>query len=58
MFSFHQEKRTELLTRRRSGETKGIFASRSPKRPNHLGVTTVKLIKGKTINFMLKELTH
>ena len=45
IFSFHQEKRTELLTRIRSGETKGIFASRSPKRPNHLGVTTVKLIK-------------
>lgn len=47
VFSFHQEKRTELVTRIRSGEMKGIFASRSPRRPNHLGVTTVKLIQRK-----------
>lgn len=45
IFSFHQEKRTELITKVRTGETKGIFASRSPRRPNHLGVTTVKLLK-------------
>lgn len=45
VFSFHQEKRTELLTRVRTGETRGVFASRSPKRPNHLGVTTVKLLR-------------
>ena len=40
VFSFHHEKRTELVTRIRSGEMKGVFASRSPKRPNHLGITT------------------
>lgn len=45
VFSFHQEDRTELVTRVRTGETKGIFASRSPRRPNHLGITTVKLLK-------------
>lgn len=45
VFGLHQEKRTELQTRIRTGETKGIFATRSPKRPNHLGVTTVKLRK-------------
>ena len=45
VFSFHHEKRTELVTRIRSGEMKGVFASRSPKRPNHLGITTVKLIR-------------
>lgn len=45
IFSFHQEKRTELISKIRTGETKGIFASRSPKRPNHLGVTTAKLQK-------------
>lgn len=44
VFAFHREKRTELITRVRTGETKGIFASRSPKRPNHLGVTTVRLL--------------
>lgn len=45
VFSFHREKRTELITRIRTGEIKGVFASRSPRRPNHLGVTTVKLLK-------------
>lgn len=45
VFSFHQEKRTELLTRIRTGETRGVFASRSPRRPNHVGVTTVRLLK-------------
>lgn len=45
LFSFHHEKRTELITKVRTGEMKGVFASRSPRRPNHLGVTTVKLQK-------------
>lgn len=45
VFSFHQEKRTELTSRIRSGEVRGVFASRSPRRPNHLGVTTVKLLR-------------
>ena len=43
-FILHQEKRVELMTRIRSGEVRGIFSTRSPKRPNHLGVTTVKLL--------------
>lgn len=43
VFGFHQEKCTELQTRIRTGEMKGIFATRSPKRPNHIGITTVKL---------------
>ena len=45
VFSFHQEKQTELKSRIRSGEVRGVFASRSPRRPNHLGVTTVKLLR-------------
>lgn len=45
VFTFHREKRTELVSKIRSGETKGVFASRSPRRPNHLGITTVKLLK-------------
>ena len=44
VFVFHQEKQTELVTRIRTGEKTGIFASRSPRRPNHLGITTVELI--------------
>lgn len=43
VFGFHQEKCIELQTRIRTGEMKGIFATRSPKRPNHIGITTVKL---------------
>lgn len=43
VFAFHREKRTELITRIRTGEKTGIFASRSPRRPNHLGITTVRL---------------
>lgn len=45
VFSFHQEKRTELTAKIRTGETRGVFASRSPRRPNHVGVTTVKLLR-------------
>lgn len=45
VFALHQEKRTELICRLRTGETKGVFASRSPRRPNHIGITTVKLKK-------------
>lgn len=45
VFSFHKEKRTELVSRIRTGEERGVFASRSPKRPNHLGVTTVRLLQ-------------
>ena len=37
VFSFHHEKRTELVTRIRSGEMKGVFASRSPKTPEPPG---------------------
>lgn len=45
LFSFHQEDATELTTRIRTGEPKGVFATRSPRRPNHIGVTTVKLLQ-------------
>lgn len=54
VFTFHREKRTELLTRIRTGEMTGVFASRSPRRPNHLGITTVKLI-GRAGNLLQVE---
>lgn len=52
VFSLHRERRTELVTRIRSGKVTGIFASRSPLRPNHLGITTVKLLdrRGNTLH--------
>ena len=45
VFQFDRSKDYELVTRIFSGETRGVFASRSPRRPNGLGVTTVKLLR-------------
>jgi len=45
VFYFHQSETSTLSGQIHSGETRGVFASRSPKRPNLIGVTTVKLIK-------------
>lgn len=44
VFYFHQSDNYDLVTKIFSGETRGVFASRSPRRPNSLGVTTVKLL--------------
>ncbi len=45
VFQFHKSNQYNLVTRIFSGETRGVFASRSPHRPNGIGVTTVKLLK-------------
>lgn len=45
VFYLHQNECIQLTTRIRTGEERGIFATRSPNRPNHLGITTVKLKK-------------
>ncbi|MFW6352539.1 MAG: TrmO family methyltransferase domain-containing protein [Bacteroidota bacterium] len=47
LFLFHQSDSYELVQQIFNGETRGVFASRSPKRPNGIGVTTVKLIERK-----------
>jgi tRNA-Thr(GGU) m(6)t(6)A37 methyltransferase TsaA len=44
IFGFHLSHRYSLQCPVYSGETKGVFASRSPNRPSPLGVTTVKLL--------------
>lgn len=45
-FYFHQSKGYELLTLTPwSDERKGVFATRSPKRPNPIGISIVKLRK-------------
>ncbi len=43
LYLFHLEDRTELRTTNYRGEEKGIFATRSPVRPSHLGLSTVML---------------
>lgn len=45
VFHFNRAGDYNLITKIFSGETRGVFASRSPYRPNGLGVTTAKLLK-------------
>lgn len=44
LYSFHGTTRTELLvTPFMDTQTRGVFATRSPLRPNHIGLSIVKL---------------
>ncbi|MDG5798842.1 tRNA (N6-threonylcarbamoyladenosine(37)-N6)-methyltransferase TrmO [Marinilabiliaceae bacterium ANBcel2] len=43
IFYFHKSKSYKLITPIYTGEIKGVFASRSPNRPNSIGVTRVKI---------------
>ncbi len=45
LFHFHLEKGYSLRDHHFSGEEVGVFASRSPRRPTGIGVTTVRLEK-------------
>lgn len=45
IFSFHRSEGFRLVGSRYDGEVTGVFASRSPKRPSSIGITTVKLIE-------------
>lgn len=45
IFYFDKSDGYELIAQRRKGGTKGLFASRSPKRPTPLGVSVVELIE-------------
>ena len=47
VFYFHKSTEQPLSGKIHSGEERGVFASRSPKRPNLIGITTVKVIKRK-----------
>ena len=45
LYHFHQEPETGLLVKSYLEESvHGVFATRSPKRPNHIGLSTVELI--------------
>lgn len=44
VFAFHLAEGFDLIGKRRYGGKRGVFASRSPRRPNPIGVTTVKLL--------------
>jgi formylmethanofuran dehydrogenase subunit E len=45
VFYFHKAENAGLSGKTHSGEVRGVFASRSPARPNSIGITTVKLQK-------------
>lgn len=46
LFNFSKSKNYELIHRRRyDGEMAGLFASRTPHRPNGIGLTIVELLK-------------
>jgi tRNA-Thr(GGU) m(6)t(6)A37 methyltransferase TsaA len=47
VFHFHRAEGYSLQGTRRDGEFVGVFASRSPRRPNAIGVTTVQLLERK-----------
>lgn len=56
IFSFHLSKDYELKTTNYYGEYKGVFATRSPRRPSGIGVSKVKLIKREKNILYLKGL--
>jgi len=52
LYSFHKTTRTELLvTPFMDTQTRGVFATRSPLRPNHIGISIVELkrVEGNTV---------
>ena len=45
LFYFHKSEGYNLISKRRIGGEKGLFVSRSPRRPSGIGITTVELLK-------------
>jgi len=45
IFYLHKSEGYDLVSPRRNGVERGLFASRSPRRPSPLGLTTVELLK-------------
>lgn len=45
VFYFHKSEDYDLISSRRKGPVRGVFTSRSPKRPSPIGITTVELLK-------------
>jgi len=56
IFNFHLSEGYNLKGPVRDGQIKGVFVSRSPKRPNSIGVTTVRLIERKDRQLKVKGL--
>ena len=45
LYSFHKAQRTEMVvTPFTDSQTRGVFSTRSPLRPNHIGISIVELV--------------
>lgn len=56
MFIFHHSNDFELVGPRYGGEVKGVFASRSPRRPTNIGLSTVELLDRKENALLVRGL--
>jgi formylmethanofuran dehydrogenase subunit E len=56
LFHFHQSTDYKLQSRWYFGDRKGVFSSRSPKRPGAIGLTTVELIRREGAELIVKGL--
>ncbi|MFW8601162.1 tRNA (N6-threonylcarbamoyladenosine(37)-N6)-methyltransferase TrmO [Desulfobacterota bacterium M19] len=57
LYSFHKATRTELLvTPFMDKQTRGVFATRSPLRPNHIGISIVKLKRIKDNKIFVEDI--
>lgn len=56
LFYFHKSEDYDLITTTYFGEKKGVFASRSPRRPSNIGVSRVKLLKIENNKLLVKGL--
>ena len=45
VFYFHKSEGYDLISKRRMGPERGLFTSRSPRRPSPIGITTVELLQ-------------
>lgn len=45
LFYFHKSEGYDLISKRRKGPERGLFTSRSPRRPSPIGITTVELLR-------------
>jgi len=56
LFYFDRSGDYELIAPRRHGNVRGVFASRSPHRPNNIGATVVELLSREGSTLMVKGL--
>ncbi|MCK4418905.1 tRNA (N6-threonylcarbamoyladenosine(37)-N6)-methyltransferase TrmO [Candidatus Aerophobetes bacterium] len=56
LFYFHKSEGYKLKQKTRYGDIRGVFACRSPHRPNQIGLSSVKLLKRDENRLLVKGL--